>query len=249
MVRRPLILGLLLVTLSGWGQGMPAALAWKAWSWDVSHGSPVGSSTPGQIRSDRDAVAVDADGALHLKIVARDGAFAGAELVSREKNGFGTYTWDIEAPWASVESCVVLGLGLYGPAVSVGVDGENEIDVEFSRWSSEVPDGDNASFTVFPPTGQIMPGSTPSYDGGLNLDLKTFSRIRVVLDWDARAVQVRFLSPRGKVLDSRTYRPDAPAGVIPQEPLPFMMSLWAFGFTPSQELDVVIRDLTFVPRR
>ena len=51
-----------------------------------------------------------------------------------------------------MDPTTVLGLFNYGARAGIGVDAENEIDIEFSRWNNTCH-GCNADFTFYPSTG------------------------------------------------------------------------------------------------
>lgn len=94
-------------------------------------------------------VHVDASGHLHLAIARIGRRATAAELFSNDDMGFGTYRWQIEGPLDRLDPHAVLGLFPYGPEHGIGVDGENEIDVEFSRWADTLCGGGcNADFTI-----------------------------------------------------------------------------------------------------
>ncbi len=88
-----------------------------------------------QIKGNAKNVAVDANGYLHLKISGVGSGATGAEIFSTDKIGFGSIYYVMEGPLTTMQKSVVASGFLYGPAAHVGKDGENELDIEFSRWN------------------------------------------------------------------------------------------------------------------
>ena len=106
-------------------------------------------------------VQVDTQGHLHLAITRQGGRVTAAELFSKEDMGFGTYQWQIEGPVDRMDPHAVLGLFPYRPEHGIGRDGENEIDVEFSKWGNTLCGGScNADFTIYPSSGNLALGPT-----------------------------------------------------------------------------------------
>lgn len=194
-------------------------------------------------------VSVDSNGYLHLRIANNGGVWTAAEMFSVDKLGFGTYQWQIEGGIYNMDKSTVLGLFPYGPAASIGADGENEIDTEFSQWNNTC--GCNADFTVYPSTRNRFPGGASSWEdnftvtGGSNL-----TTVRV--EWSSTSIVFIImdgLQPLGttaNVLKTDTYTSDSVH--IPQVPLPLGMNLWSFQATPAVNQEVIIRNFQFAPQ-
>jgi hypothetical protein len=103
----------------------------KGHTWNVTAGGMAGVA-----KGDPSNVFVDQNGYLHLRIVNRGGTYTASELFSTDKIGFGTYQWQVEGHADNIDKSTVLGLFPYGPKAGIGVDAENEIDIEFSKWNN-----------------------------------------------------------------------------------------------------------------
>src|SRR5258706_6389584 len=77
-------------------------------------------------------------------------------MFSTDKIGFGTYQWQIEGNVDNMDKAAVLGLFPYGPAANIGGDGENENDIEISKWNNGC--GCNPDFTLYSSTRNGSPG-------------------------------------------------------------------------------------------
>ncbi len=120
---------------------------WKGHKWKLTNGGMAGVA-----KGNPANIFVDQNGYLHLRIVNRGGTYTASEMFSTEKMGFGTYQWQIEGALLNMDKSTVLGLFSYGPTGGIGVDAENEIDIEFSQWNNTC-NGCNADFTFYPATG------------------------------------------------------------------------------------------------
>lgn len=84
---------------------------------------------------------VDKQGRLHLKIVKRKGKWYCAEVTLDQKVGYGKYIFHINSPLSKLDKHIVAGLFTY-------LDDNQEIDIEFSRWS--VANNPNAQYVIQP---------------------------------------------------------------------------------------------------
>lgn len=216
--------------------------AWGGLTWSAGQGTPLGEPTTGQVLASRDNVIQDA-GALHLRLSASGETFSGAQVVSDQRLGFGTVTWDLEFS-GPMPSSAVLTLGLQGPAAGDGVPGENAININFSRWSTEIP-GDNTQVAVYPPPGTGTIGGLPSQESSTSVSLQ--GQVRVVLTRSPRQVQVKFYVA-GRLADTETVAQGPADGEFPQGKLPAVMALWNFGMPAATPFEVTVRGFSFLAK-
>jgi len=225
----------------------PAAetLHWMGHDWKLTNGGMAGI-----VKGDPANVSVDVNGYLHLRILNRAGTYTASELFSTEKLGFGTYQWQIEGRIDNMDKAAVLGLFNYGAQAGIGVDAENEIDIEFSRWN-DTCHGCNADFTFYPSTGNKSLG--PMEDN-FTYDPKGATLTTARFEWTSTRIVATIMSglqPLGTtahVLQTLTFAPPDNTARIPQVPLPLAMNFWCFHDTPASEQEVIIRNFEFVPQ-
>ena len=253
------MVGAVLLALgSGLGRAAPVSpaaitsIVWKGHTWKVTNGGMAGVS-PGSGSN----VFIDKKGYLHLRITHHGDTWTAAELFTTDKLGFGTYQWQIEGAVDSMDKTTVLGLFPYGPAGGIGGDGENELDTEFSHWNN--PNGPNADFTYYPPTGYGKKDASGTSiasdedDFSIHLTGKKLVTARTV--WSSTRVVgtvmlgLQPLSASSNVLHTHTYAPADPTSHIPQTPMPLGINFWNFREHPAHDQEVVIRDFRFVPEK
>lgn len=228
------------------------SIVWKKHTWKVTNGRMAGIS-PGSGRN----VFIDANGYLHLKISHIGTVWTAAELFTSDILGFGTYQWQIEGAVDSLDPSTVLGLFPYGPTAGIGNDGENELDIEFSKWDNAAPT--NADFTYYPPGGYGTKNSSGDAkasnedDFSFSLAGKTLLTARTVWSSDSVLSTVMAgLQPLGtssQVLHTHVYAPANPRTHIPQVPVPLGINFWSFRVHPARDQEVIIRDFQFIPRK
>jgi hypothetical protein len=217
-------------------------ITWKGHSWNVTNGGMAGVA-----QADPANVRVDANGYLHLGIILRQGKWTASELFTSDNLGFGTYQWIVQGDVYKMDPSTVLGLFTYGPDKNIGVDGENEIDIEFSQWDKTCG-GCNADFTVYPSTGNRKPNGAPSWEDNFFVSGETLTTAR--MEW--RSGEIIFTIMNGvqpvgttaHVIQSKTYASNTTN--IPQDAVPVGINLWCFQATPAKDQSVVIRDFQFV---
>jgi hypothetical protein len=212
--------------------------------WIVTNGGMAGIVT-----GDPANVSIDSNGYLHLRIVNHHGAYTAAEVFSVENLGFGTYQWQVQGAVDKMDKSTVLGLFNYGARAGIGVDAENEIDIEFSQWNNTCH-GCNADFTFYPATNNKVLGPMEdnfTYDpNGSTLTTARF-------EWTSTRIVGTIMSglqsigTTANVLQTLTYAPPDYTARIPQVPLPVAMNLWCFHELPASDQEVIIRSFTFVP--
>ena len=245
---------LTLVTMGICDLAAAATITWKGQVWDVTGAEPIGAPSSGQINGNASNVFVDANGYLHVRISKNGGStFTGAQLFTQKNLGFGTYQFQIEGDLANMDKGVVLGLFPYGPTAGIGVDGENEIDIEFSKWN-DTGSGNNADFTYYPPTGFGTSDYQASFEHNffVNFEGATLSTSRI--EWTSTTINSTIMTgfqPIGTTANvispNDFYQPSNPKTKIPQVALPLGINLWTYGSKPTRELDIIIHDFTFVP--
>ena len=218
-------------------------LNWMGHDWTVTRGRMAGVARglPSNVR-------VDASGHLHLAITKEGKRVTAGQLFSNDDMGFGTYQWEIEGPLDSLDPHAVLGLFPYGPEHDVGRDGENEIDVEFSKWGNTLCGGKcNADFTIYPSTGNRAVGPT---EDDYSIDLHGGDTATARITWSSIGITETVMSgiqPLGttqNVVETWTYEPTENLVRIPQHPMPVGMNLWCFKrkVTTSQAVTILSFD-------
>jgi hypothetical protein len=217
---------------------------WKGHDWNVTTGGMAGVA-PG----DPANIHVDDNGFLRFTIVQRNGKWTASEMFTSDDMGFGTYQWIVEGNIYDMDKSTVLGLFTYGPADNIGVDGEDEIDVEFSQWNRTCG-GCNADFTVYPSTGNRRRGGAPSWEDDFFIEGRNLTTAR--MEWSSEKITftiMKGIQPIGttaEVIKTATYSSNTRN--IPQEASPVGINLWCFETIPSREQSVIIRDFQFVPQ-
>lgn len=220
--------------------------SWMGHRWRITNGRMAGVA-PGRPGN----VYVDENGFLHLLITKTGRRYTAAELFSQDRMGFGTYQWQIEGAVGNMDPSTVLGLFPYGPKDRIGIDGENELDIEFSKWGNTLCGGRcNADFTMYPGTGKRAVG--PTEDDFSVSSSATLTTARLV--WTSTSVTATVmdgLQPLGttaNVLHTWTFAPSDYLVRIPQQPVPVGMNLWRSNRRPSSSQEVILRAFEFVPQ-
>ncbi len=217
-------------------------ISWKGHQWTVTAGGMAGLA-----KGDPANINVDSSGYLHLRIVHRRRKWTASEMFTADTLGFGTYQWVVQGDVYKMDKSTVLGLFSYGPAHHIGVDGENEIDIEFSQWNKTCR-GCDADFTVYPSTGNRKPDGSPSWEENFYVAGGTLTTAR--MEWRSGEIVFTIMNgaqPIGttaNVLRTKTYVSNTVN--IPQDAAAVGINLWCFQKTPSKEQSVVIRDFQFV---
>ena len=219
-------------------------LNWMGHSWTVTNGAMAGVA-----RGRPSNVSIDANGYLHLMITRKHRSVTAGELFSTDKMGFGTYQWVIQGPIDNMDPHTVLGLFPYGPRAGVGRDGENEIDIEFSKWGNSLCSGAcNADFTVWPSAGNFSVGST---EHDFNVDLNAGDLVTARLTWGSTSITETVMSgsqplnTTQNVLQTWTFAPSDYLVRIPQQAVPVGMNLWCFRKKPATSQSVVIQSFLY----
>jgi len=228
-----------------------ATISWKGHTWNVNAGDPIGDgSQGGQISGSASNVSVDSNGYLHLKISGSGSTAKGAELYSADNIGFGSIYYVISGPITAMQKQVVASGFTYGPANGIGVDGENELDVEFSQWNGTAGNI-NGDFTFYPNTGHGNLGASYEDNWLINLGGSTVNTVRI--DWSSTKVTASIwtgvVPPTASTSTAvKTGTFNGNTSTIPQSPCPMLFNLWTFGAYPTQALDIAFQDFQFIPQ-
>ncbi|RFZ92319.1 hypothetical protein D0C36_12865 [Mucilaginibacter conchicola] len=218
-----------------------ATIYWSGYTWNVK--APAGTAGPGPNYWNPNYVWVDGNGWLHLKVAynTATGRWECAEISSTTNFGFGTYQWKIDGPIANLNKNIVLGLFDYS-----GIDGRDEIDIEFARWGNDA--WPNLNYTIFPKVGD--PATPASYSQNFTTPGGTYTTHR----FKRTASSVVFKSLYGfqdgdtNLFLTKTFT--SPATSISSKSMPVLLNLWCYnGLAPSngQPVEIVIHEFKFTP--
>jgi hypothetical protein len=146
----------------------------------------------------------------------------------------------------------VLGFFPYGPGADLGVDGQNEIDLEFSHWNDEEGVDNlpyNSDFGVYPP-----PGAGVHWEADFNYTTSLAKATTVRLMWSSKELVYTLwdsfvpLHQTFGYVKHIVYAPHDYKAQIPQQALPLVMNLWSYEALPpksAQTVDIAIVDFSF----
>jgi len=195
---------------------------------------------PNYFRGTEDAVWVD-DWGLHLTIQEQQGTWWATEIFTRERVGYGTYTFTVETDIQQYDPNVVAGFFTWDTAPQ---EYNREIDIEFAAWGQ--PSGTLFQYVVQP---YADPSRIFVFKPALNGNVTTH---RIV--WTADGVT--FSSYHGSVdpdqMESSTmlikqwhHRPSPTEGKVR-----FRINFWLYqGTIPVRPAHMVITSFSFVPHR
>jgi hypothetical protein len=238
---RTIVCGLM---LSAFTYAQAQTIHWAEHDWKVTNGGMAGVA-----RGNPTNVHIEGNGYLHLQIAKGQSGWTAAELFTTDDMSFGTYQWVVEGNVYDMDPTTVLGLFTYGPTHHIGVDAENEIDIEFSQWNKTCH-GCNADFTVYPSTGNRKKDGVSAWEDNFHVEGDNLTTAR--MEWSAEHIVftlmrgVHSIGTVGDVIKTETYASDSVN--IPHVAAPVGINLWCFKNTPAQDQSVVIRDFRFVPR-
>jgi hypothetical protein len=222
-------------------------ITFSGYQWDVR---AKGRGGPGPNTWNDANAQVDDLGRLHLKITSNMDPvgyteWQCVELSTLQRLGQGRYQFQLIGRIDKLDRNVVLGLFKY-PTPDVGVDGTNEIDIEFAQWGREM--ANNADYVVYPASGPRAPKDNVEFRVALQGDYTTHRFL-----WESD--QVTFQSLHGHRDDDANeferwqYAPNE-ARLIPQQPTPVRMNLWLFrGMAPfdGAEVEIIVSQFAFTP--
>lgn len=204
--------------------------------WYVKAGNGLGPG-PNNFSDSFENVWVDEGGALHLKIMNREGLWWCAEVYLPEPLGFGTYTFTISSPVEVLDPQAVGAPFLYR-------DDIHEIDIEFSRWGNP-EDINNSQYVVQP---YDRPGNLERYQ----INLAGFRESTHQIRWSSD--RITFRSVLGTDIDSEENLihqweytgPDIPEA----EGMLVHINLWLFRGRPplsGEAQEMIVSSFSFLP--
>ena len=224
-------------------------LRFSGHDWDIKNVS----MGPGPNNFRENNVWCEADG-LHLRIISQGGTWTTAEVTSRTRRHFGHYEFKVsgDALDSLPHDRVVLGLFNYPPEeFGANRDGNNEIDIEFSKWGD--PNREPGQYVVYP--------AAPALKGQFRSQRFRFTQSASTtthrFTWQSN--HVTFESRQaGTQIAAYRYDPDDYLDRIPQLALPVHLNLWLYrGPDPNNpvplssivgaETEIVIESFTWQP--
>lgn len=223
-----------------------AQINWMGHTWTVTNGRMAGVA-PGRPAN----AGVDPAGYLDLNVTRKAKTVSAAEVFSTDAMGFGTYQWQIQGPVDRMDPQTVLGLFPYGPQSGIGQDGENEIDIEFSKWNGTLCGGAcNADFNVYPSTSHRGTGST---EDAFGVNLEGGDLLTARLQWSSTSITetvmagLQPLNSTAGLLHKWTFSPPDYLVRIPQQAVPLGMNLWCSRRRCESSQAVKMRSFQYVP--
>jgi hypothetical protein len=214
-------------------------ISFSGYEWYVKDATAAG---PGPNNWNPQNVWVDSAGKLHLAITYNllTNKWECAEVCSTTSLGFGKYEWFVEGRIDLLDKNVVFGLFNY-PTASIGPDGTNEIDIEYSKWGNDAANVGN--FVVWP--AKLISGYSKwstSFPVSLN---GTYTTQRFT--WNTGSVIFQSLhgwtTDNTNTIFTKTFAPSKTKAksYIPQRAEPVHMNLWLFrGGAPSNNSPVEV---------
>jgi len=214
-------------------------ISFSGYEWYVKDATAFG---PGPNNWNPNNVWVDSDGKLHLTITYNSltQKWDCAEVWSTTSMGFGKYEWFVEGRIDLLDKNVVFGLFNY-PTASIGPDGTNEIDIEYSKWGDDASNIGN--YVVWP--AKLINRYT-KWSASFPVSLTgTYTTQRFT--WASNSVNFQSLhgwtTENNNLIFSKTYSQSntKAKSYIPQKAEPVHMNLWLFrGNAPSNNTPVEV---------
>lgn len=215
---------------------------WAGYSWTISPYAIGG----GQVSGNDAETWIDSRGYLHMDMSKIGSTWYGSEVATTTNHGFGTYYWVWSGPFTSLEKQAVIGAFTYGPQGGIGADGENEIDVEFSKWNV-TGNQYNGDFTIYPSTGHGGSNANINwtYTGGTTCTCR--------VDWNSTSITESIWSgvvPINASTSSAnvTWTHTGTTTNMPQAAVPYLFNVWSYGVKPTKAVDITIQTFQFVPQ-
>ncbi len=213
-------------------------LSFSGYTWNVT---PTSQQNPASNYWNANNAYVDGNGWLHLKITKNTSTnhWECAQLQSTTSFGYGTYQWQVEGAIDKLDKNIVFGLFDYS-----GVDGRDEIDIEYSRYGNA--SYANLNYVQFPQQGSSKP--TAAYSQEFSLPNGTYTTQRFTRTSSSTNLKTLFgfQSNDTNLYLSKTF--SAPTYSISTLKMPILMNLWLFGGNaPSnnQSVEIIIHNFKF----
>jgi len=214
----------------------PRELKFGGLSWRMKSSITPTAPGPNYYRGTEDSVWVD-DWGLHLTIKQQNEVWWASEIFTRERVGYGTYTFSVETDARNYDPSVVAGFFTWDTAPE---EYNREIDIEFAAWGEE--SGTTFQYVVQPYTD---PSRILVFDPKLSGNLTTH---RIV--WTPEGVS--FASYHGqvdpdeaeseKLLIKRWFYPNAPS----EGRVRFRINFWLYqGREPKEAVHMVITSFSY----
>jgi hypothetical protein len=223
--------------------GTPSTLSFSGYTWDIKD-SGTGAAGPGPNNWSSSNAFVDANGYLHLKLTKVSNAWYCAEVTSTQNFGYGTYQWDVEGRIDTLDKNVVFGLFNYS-----GVDGRDEMDIEFAKWGNAA--NNNTNYTIYPAQSASSPADWhTTFNTTLSGGTYTTQR------FTRNSSNSVFFQQLGGFQTGNTNQIDSvtcynPPNSISTLSMPVHMNLWLFqGSAPTNnsQVELIIHSFTFTPQ-
>ncbi|GIW05840.1 MAG: hypothetical protein KatS3mg060_0645 [Dehalococcoidia bacterium] len=201
--------------------------------WVKTSSTPVDPG-PNYFTDRTDAVFVDAQGRLNLRVEQRDGRWEAVEIVSLNTFGYGTYMLDVASTIELAAPQAVFGLFTWDAAALYPF---REIDLEFSRGFNPAL---NAQFVVQP----AIPENIHRYLFNRTPEFPS----RHQFTWRPEVVEFRSFDSTGAPVESWNY---TTTRMIPHAGTANVrINLWLLGGTATTDgrpIEMVVSNFTFTP--
>lgn len=217
-----------------------STLSFSGYTWTIKD-SGTGTAGPGPNNWASSNAYVDANGYLHLKLTNVGGKWYCAEVTSTQNFGYGTYQWDVEGQIDQLDQNVVFGLFNYS-----GIDGRDEMDIEYSKWGSA--SANNTNYTVYPAQTVTSPADWhTTYNTTLT---GTYTTQRLTRNSNANSVYFQELGgfQTGNTNQIASATCSNPPNSISTLSMPVHMNIWLFqGNAPvnNSPVEIIIHSFTF----
>lgn len=217
----------------------PRELQFGGLSWRIKSSAVPVAPGPNYYLGTPEAVWVD-DRGLHLTIGQQDERWYATEVFSRQRVGYGTYTFSVESDVRSYDPAVVAGFFTWDTAPE---EFNREIDIEFAAWGEE--GGTRFQYVVQP---YDIPGRIEVFDPNLQGSSTTH---RVIWQPD----RLEFSSYHGPVdpdsemaQDHLMHHWEFPGEPPTEGRVRFRINLWLFqGAAPWSRVHMVVTSFRFEP--
>lgn len=220
-------------------------ISFSGYNW-VVRDSRNGKQGPGPNRWNGANAFVDQKGYLHLKITHSGDSWYCAEVTSSQKFGYGTYQWELESRFDTLDKHIIVGLFNYS-----GIDGRDEMDIELGRWGKDK--SDNTSYTIYPAQDAKDPANWNKTFNTILPEGQPYTTQRFT--WNGnRSV---FFQELTGFHDDNTNQADSvtctgPPHSISTLPMPVHMNFWLFESpfpSNNQPAEIIIHRFKFTPKQ